>query len=236
MASLRVHSGFLLILGGVTASALFAAFLLIARVSGGAPPPIEDWENPLVFSRNTEPPHATLMPYGSMARAVDGDGFRSEFCLSLNGPWKFFWVAKPADRPRDFFRTDFDASRWHDISVPGNWQFQGYDMPIYLNQAYPFPADPPHIPHDHNPVGSYRREFTVPESWRGRQVYLHFDGVDSVFYALGQRRERRLQPGQPDAGRVQHHPPPSPGRQRPGGRGLSLFRTVRTSSTRTSGG
>jgi beta-galactosidase len=164
------------------APAFIAAALLFPQTAGGPPAPVNDWENPLVLSRNTEPPHATLMPYASAARAAAGDPFLSEYFLSLNGKWRFSWVPKPADRPRDFFKPDFDASGWKDISVPGDWQFQGFDVPIYLNQDYPFPADPPRIPHDRNPVGSYRTEFLAPEGWRGRRVYLHFDGVGSAFY------------------------------------------------------
>lgn len=102
--------------------------------------------------------------------------------LLLNGRWKFHCVSKPADRPLDFFKTEVDVSAWQEIDVPGNWQLQGYDVPIYLNEGYPFPADPLRIPHDRNPVGSYRTEFAVPAGWRDRQVFLHFDGVDSAFY------------------------------------------------------
>ncbi|MBN2408117.1 MAG: DUF4981 domain-containing protein, partial [Candidatus Aminicenantes bacterium] len=108
--------------------------------------------------------------------------FASEFIQLLNGQWKFHWVSRPSDRPRDFFRPEADVSAWKEISVPGNWQLQGYGVPIYMNSDYPFPADPPRIPHDGNPVGSYRTEFAVPSGWSGRQVFLHFDGVDSAFY------------------------------------------------------
>lgn len=177
-----VKNGSLRRLAGVAAPAAAAMALVLLQTQGGPAAPVEDWENPLVLARNTEPPHATLMPYVSMAKAVDSDRLGSECCLSLNGDWKFHWSPRPADRPRDFFRTDFDAATWKDIRVPGNWQFQGYDVPIYLNESYPFPADPPRIPHDRNPVGSYRREFAVPASWDGRRVFLHFDGVNSAFY------------------------------------------------------
>ncbi len=141
-----------------------------------------DWENPLVVSRGTEPPHATLVPYPTREMALAGDRFASDFLRLLDGNWKFHWTSSPAGRPRDFFKPEFDVSSWAEIAVPGNWQLQGYDVPFYMNSDYPFPAKPPYIPHDRNPVGSYRTEFTVPDSWRDRQVFLHFDGVDSAFY------------------------------------------------------
>jgi beta-galactosidase len=155
---------------------------LFSLAPSGETPQVNDWENPLVVCRNTELPHATLIPYATMEKAVAGDRFGSEYMLLLNGKWRFHWVPKPADRPADFFRTDFDVSGWKSIEVPGNWQFQGYDVPIFLDEGYPFPKNPPFIPHDHNPVGSYRTEFAVPEGWKNRQVFLHFDGVESGFY------------------------------------------------------
>jgi beta-galactosidase len=173
-------------ISGIIVSAVATLSLLAAFQASPAPawppPAPADWENPLVFSRNTELPHATLMPYATLERAVAGDRFKSEYFVLLNGKWKFNWVSRPADRPLDFCKPDYDVGSWKEISVPGNWQLQGYDTPIYLNSAYPFPPDPPRIPHDRNPVGSYRTEFTVPQGWRGRQVFLHFDGVDSAFY------------------------------------------------------
>jgi len=164
---------------------LFAGLLLAGAFSlspSGQTPPLNDWENPLVVSRGTEPPHATLMPYSTLEKAIAGDRFASEYMLLLNRKWKFHWVPKPADRPLDFYKPEYDVSGWKDIDVPGNWQFQGYDVPIFLDEEYPFPADPPHIPNDHNPVGSYRTEFAMPDNWQGRTVYLHFDGVESAFY------------------------------------------------------
>ncbi len=139
------------------------------------------WENPRILHLNTEPPHATLMPYGDRQRALSGERFRSRYYRSLNGEWKFHWVRKPDDRPQRFYRRDFDDRNWKTIPVPGNWQLQGYGIPIYLNIPYAFPKNPPFIPHDYNPVGSYRRTFTLPEGWKNRQIFLHFDGVESAF-------------------------------------------------------
>ncbi len=131
---------------------------------------------------NKEPGHCTLTPYGDIDSAVECIREASPFYKSLNGTWKFNWVNKPADRPMDFYKPGFDVSGWNDIRVPANWQEYGYGIPIYTNMRYPFPPNPPYIPHEYNPVGSYRRVFEIPEGWDGREIFLHFDGVKSAFY------------------------------------------------------
>ena len=85
-------------------------------------PPREhhDWEDPAIFARGKEDPHATLFPYGSIDAALTGDRAQSPFFVSLNGTWKFHWVKKPADRPAAFYRDDFDVGAWDDIPVPSN--------------------------------------------------------------------------------------------------------------------
>ncbi|MBN1844794.1 MAG: DUF4981 domain-containing protein [Sedimentisphaerales bacterium] len=146
--------------------------------------PVNDWENPAVIGRNKQPGHCTLIPYASVDQAIQCRFRRdcSRYYQSLNGSWKFHWVEKPADRPVEFYRSDFDDSSWDTIRVPGNWQLSGYGRPIYVNVQYPFPPDPPKIPHEYNPVGSYRRSFTVPDDWKDRRIFIHFDGVKSAFY------------------------------------------------------
>ena len=143
---------------------------------------INDWENPQVLGINREPPHCSLMIYPDRESALKGVKESSPYYLSLNGLWKFHWVEKPSDRPRDFYKPEYDVSGWDEIIVPSNWQMCGYDIPIYLNESYPFPFNPPYIPHDYNPVGCYRREFEIPSSWEERRVFIHFDGVESAFY------------------------------------------------------
>jgi len=155
--------------------------------TASAPPAetINDWENPEMIAQNKEPPHCTLMPYPDAETALVAADEASPFYKSLNGKWKFNWVVKPGLRPLDFYKPDYDVTDWNDINVPANWELQGYDVPIYTNVAYPFSPenpDPPHIPHDYNPVGSYRTDFTIPQSWTGRQVFIHFGGVKSAFY------------------------------------------------------
>ncbi|MFO7691573.1 MAG: glycoside hydrolase family 2 TIM barrel-domain containing protein [Vicinamibacterales bacterium] len=145
-------------------------------------PPLE-WQDPAIVGVNKEPARATFTIYPDEALARAGKREASPFYKSLNGDWKFHWVPKPADRPVDFYRPDFDDAAWKTIRVPANWQFEGYDVPIYVNITYPWGApDPPHIPAHNNPVGSYRTRFTVPPSWTGRDVYITFDGVESAFY------------------------------------------------------
>ncbi|MBN1806198.1 MAG: DUF4981 domain-containing protein [Sedimentisphaerales bacterium] len=141
-----------------------------------------DWENPDVVGINKEPGHCTLMPYSDIETALKADHENSPFYRSLNGNWKFNWVIKPADRPLDFYKPDYDVGTWKLIPVPSNWQMHGYGKPIYLNITYPFPVNPPYIPHDYNPVGSYRRQFTLPDEWKNRRIFVHFDGVKSAFY------------------------------------------------------
>ncbi|MDH5386766.1 MAG: beta-galactosidase, partial [Candidatus Aminicenantes bacterium] len=141
-----------------------------------------DWENPAVVGRNKEPAHCTYIPYSDIQTALKNEPSRSPFYKSLNGLWKFNWVKKPADRPVDFYKVDYDVSQWHDISVPGNWELQGFGVPIYTDTEYPFPSDPPRIPHDDNPVGSYKRTFTIPDSWFDNQVFLHLGSVKSAMY------------------------------------------------------
>jgi beta-galactosidase len=152
----------------------------LVRAGGGSP--VNDWENPEVVGRNKEPGHCTLMPYPDVETALACEREASPFFQSLNGPWKFNCVHKPDDRPKDFYKPDFDVSKWAQIPVPSNWEMHGYDKAIYLNIRYPYPTNPPYIAHDYNPVGSYRREFAIPDSWEGRQTFLHFDGVQSAFY------------------------------------------------------
>jgi beta-galactosidase len=146
---------------------------------------IPDWENPKVFEINKEAPHATLFPYESKELALTNNKNNSNYYQSLNGNWKFNWVRKPADRPMDFYKPDYDDSRWGTIPVPGNWEINGYGIPIYVNQPNEFKPknpNPPDIPDDYNPVGSYRKSFNIPGNWSGRQVFLHFGAVKSAFY------------------------------------------------------
>ena len=142
-----------------------------------------DWENSEIFSINKEEAHSTAIPFANFEQAKKAVWEDSPYYKLLNGSWKFNWVPKPADRPLDFYKPDYDVSQWDEIPVPGNWQMHGYGIPIYTNTDYPFVVvNPPFIPHDNNPVGSYRRNISIPENWDGREVFIHFSGVKSAFY------------------------------------------------------
>ena len=161
----------------------------IWQQAGAAAP---DWENEQVIGRNKEPGRATSLPYADRAGALRGMPEDTPYHQSLNGKWRFSWAPDPSQRPAEFYKSDFDVRGWDQIDVPGNWQCQGYGVPLYVNMKYPFQKDPPRVmgdpPQDftnfdqRNPVGSYRRTFQTPTEWDGRQVFLQFDGVDSAFY------------------------------------------------------
>lgn len=141
------------------------------------------WEDPQVVELNRLPAHATLVPFPDAAGALDGERASSPWARSLNGTWKFHYAPNPAGAPDGFWREGTDVSDWADIEVPSNWEVEGFGIPIYTNSRYPFsPVDPPHVPEDDNPVGSYVRTFEVPAEWANRQVTVHFGGVQSAFY------------------------------------------------------
>ncbi len=144
---------------------------------------LDDWQNLQILERNKEPAHATLVPYADEPTALAGDRTASPYFKLLNGEWKFHYAPNPASAPAKFHEPDFDVSGWDSIVVPGNWQLQGYDRPIYTNVQYPFPTDDlPRVPEDDNPTGCYRRTFVIPEEWEGRQIFILFEGVDSAFH------------------------------------------------------
>ncbi|QHI70341.1 glycoside hydrolase family 2 TIM barrel-domain containing protein [Tichowtungia aerotolerans] len=141
-----------------------------------------EWNDLNVLEVNREAPHATMMVYSTAKAAMKYDRTASPWFRSLNGEWKFNWVRKPADRPADFYKPEFDVSGWSTIPVPSNWEMEGHGLRIYTNIKYPFPMDPPNAPVDWNPVGSCCREFSVPKDWENRETYIVFDGVQSAFY------------------------------------------------------
>ena len=141
-----------------------------------------DYENPRVFERNQVLPHATLMPYSDSDMALAGERKTSPFHLTLNGPWQFQWAENPSEAPVEFYKPGFDRKDWEILRVPSNWQMEGFGYPIFRNIGLPHPLDPPNVPDQFNPTGSYYRTFELPEDWKVRQVFLHFEGVHSASY------------------------------------------------------
>jgi beta-galactosidase len=140
-----------------------------------------DWENPAVVARNKLPAAATHFPFESRAAALVGDMRRSTNYLSLDGAWHFAFSASADNVPQGFEQPGYDVSRWRTIPVPADWQAQGYDQPRYNNITYPFPANRPLIPHQANPVGSYRRNIDLPADWTGKDVVLHIGAAGSAY-------------------------------------------------------
>jgi beta-galactosidase len=136
-----------------------------------------EWENPSVFERNKEAGHVDFIAYKNEIAARKDDFEQSAYYQSLNGTWKFHIVSKPIDRPMDFFKPTFDDSKWRTITVPSNWEIQGFELPIYINIGYGFPRNPPYVNNEYNPVGTYRRTFDLPESWKGMEVILNLSSV-----------------------------------------------------------
>jgi beta-galactosidase/beta-glucuronidase len=139
-----------------------------------------DWENLSVLHRNRLPARATLVSFADEAQALIGDREKSPWVMLLNGVWKFQHLAHPGLTPDGFEANSFADAQWNDLPVPSNWQMHGYDIPVYTNVNYPYPVDPPFVPSD-NPVGLYRRWFDLPAQWKGKRVFITFNGVNAAF-------------------------------------------------------
>ena len=143
-------------------------------------PATDAWQIPQITELNREPARATAYSFPTEKDALTGDRRQTPRLLSLNGNWDFNFALKPADAPKDFYKSR--VQNWQQLAVPANWEMNGYDKPIYKSAKYPFrPVDPPYVPQDYNGVGSYQRTFTVPAGWQNLNVTLHFGGVSSAF-------------------------------------------------------
>lgn len=165
-----------------------------------------EWESPENLALNKEQPRAWFFSFQDVASARKVLPENSKYWMSLNGDWKFHWASNPDLRPKDFYQTGFDVSSWDNIPVPSSWNIYGvqkdgnlkYGVPIYVNQPVIFQhkvkvddwrggvmRTPPTnwtTYKDRNEVGSFRRDFDIPQDWDGREVFISFDGVDSFFY------------------------------------------------------
>lgn len=135
-----------------------------------------------IFGVNKLPPHADFFAYESAELMKRNELAQSSRFLSLDGDWKFHWVKSPKDRLRNFYSEDLNDADWKTIPVPANWEVEGYDHPIYLDERYPFESTWPDAPTDYNPVGSYRHSFNISKDWLDEDVILHFAGAKSAMY------------------------------------------------------
>ena len=143
---------------------------------------INDWENPQVVGINKLPGHVRTVPFASIEDAMGLDWQASPYCQMLNGRWRFHLVDNPDVVPENFYGVDYDISDWSDINVPSNWMMEGFDKPIYTNVKMPIPNTPPFVPQEDNPTGLYKLDFDIDAGWDGRQIIIHFGGVESAFY------------------------------------------------------
>ena len=149
-------------------------------------PTFTEWHDMSVNNINRFPVHTSFFAYENRDAALKGDRAQSGNYLSIEGDWKFQWVANADQRPTDFFRTDFNDASWKTMKVPGIWELNGYGDPEYVNIGFAwrghFKDNPPEVPTKDNHVGSYRRTIHIPDSWDGRQVIAHFGSVTSNMY------------------------------------------------------
>jgi beta-galactosidase len=154
---------------------LFLCLVLWTMAVSAADDPV--WRNPYVNQQNREARRANFFAYENERMAAKGDKTLSERYLSLEGMWRFCFVRNHNERPENFFRTDFDDSKWVDFPVPGLFELNGYGDPIYKNIGYAwgttFETKPPYIGETNNYTGSYRRTVELPRGWKGQQVLLH---------------------------------------------------------------
>ena len=171
---------------------LFSTLLFLSCLFCGLSPTAKaqnnEWENPTKYEWNKEKPHADFRLYERADDAVNDNPQKSPWQYSLNGTWKFVYAPSIAESIRDFYRTDLSDDDWDTITVPSNWEIQGFGEPIIRNIQYVFSPNPPYIDVD-NPVGTYQRTFTVPQNWQGREVLLHFGSISGYarIYVNGQQ-------------------------------------------------
>ncbi|MFR3188171.1 MAG: glycoside hydrolase family 2 TIM barrel-domain containing protein [Phocaeicola sp.] len=150
------------------------------------------WQDARVNEINRESLEAHFLPFINEKAALDQQALpdvkrfevntATERRVSLNGTWKFLFSKNNDACPENFYKQGYSTRKWSNIEVPGSWEVQGFDAPIYTDTRYPFPPNPPYVPTDYNPVGAYVREFTVPQGWDGMDIFLDFEGVESAFY------------------------------------------------------
>lgn len=160
---------------------LLSFALTAATVAMGETKPM--WQNPAVNQQNRETRRANFFAFENQSLAKAGDKTKSDRYMSMEGKWKFNFVKNHNERPEGFFKTSFDDSKWVDFPVPGLFEINGYGDKTYKNNGYSwcttFDSNPPYISETNNYTGSYRRTFTLPEDWKGSEVYYHVGSATS---------------------------------------------------------
>jgi beta-galactosidase len=139
-------------------------------------------ENTAVFELNQEEGHVPLAPFNTVAEALSKSRYKSPWALSLNGTWKFHYADTPEGTPEGFYRINYNDRSWDTIHVPSNWEMQGFSDPIFRNVTTPFPPNPPFVPREYNPTGSYRKTFTIPGNWKQREIFLRLEKTASASF------------------------------------------------------
>ena len=139
-------------------------------------------ENTAVFEINQTEGHTVCIPLKSVGEALNLQKSKSENALSLNGRWKFHFANTPEGTPNNFFAPNFDDQQWSEITVPSNWEMQGFGDPLFRNVAQPFRANPPFVPREYNPTGSYRKTFTIPANWKSKRIFLRMEKTASASF------------------------------------------------------
>ena len=158
---------------------------LLVLMALGAKAQSNEWKDPRVNEVNRLPMHSSFFAFEN-DKAAKGEKEQAANYMTLHGTWKFNWVKDADARPADFWKTDYNDGGWDTMPVPGMWELNGYGDPLYVNIGYAwknqFKNNPPEFPIKDNHVGSYRKEITVPASWNGKQIIVHFGSVTSNIY------------------------------------------------------
>ena len=179
---------------------LFLSICLMSGILTAFSQTMTEWDDVSVTSLKRIQSHDLSIPFTDVDAAQSLDLNQSPYFLDLNGTWQFRWSALPNQAPAGFYADDYDVSSWDQITVPMPWQMYGvrngkkWDKPLYVNTRYPFTytsdysvmaSRPDYYTYNEsmkNPVGCYRRTFTLPDGWLGRKTFLRFNGAGHGYY------------------------------------------------------
>lgn len=165
--------GLLCLIGSAVASAQQPSFL---------DNPYKYLENVSIYELNQQEGHTVCIPSSTVEEALKFKHLKSDNALLLNGLWKFHFANTPEGTPKAFYQPNFDDKGWSGIMVPSNWEMQGFGDPMFRNVSQPFRANPPFVPREYNPTGSYRKSFTLPAGWKGKQIFLRMEKTASASF------------------------------------------------------